>query len=394
MKILIAPDKFKGSLTALQATRAIRRGLEAALPEVVCRELPMADGGEGSAEALCAAAGGEWVTATAHDALARPVQAGYAFLPDGTAAINMSEASGLWRLTSAERDPSRASTFGTGELMANARRRGARRLLVGLGGSATNDGGFGMAAALGWRFLDRHGAAVKSLPLHLPAVARIQPPEDRTFPETVVMCDVVNPLLGPRGASAVFGPQKGADARTLPLLEAGLRHFADVIAFELGYDLRDVPGAGAGGGLGFGLLSFCGATLRSGFETVAEAVGLHDAILESDLVITGEGCLDGQTLEGKGPAGIAFLARRLGKPVVAFGGMVLERAALGQIFDAVFALKDDTITVETSILEAEGLLEKMATALAVEFILLRGGRSPAALLPFTRTTLNPKQTYA
>ena len=155
-----------------------------------------------------------------------------------------------------------------------------------------------------------------------------------------------------------------------------------------------MPGAGAAGGLGFGLLSFCGATLRSGFETVAEAVGLHDAIVESDLVVTGEGCLDGQTLEGKGPAGIASLARRLGKPVIAFGGMVLERAALGQIFDGVFALKDDTISVETAIREAEGLLEKMATALAVEFILLRGGRSPAALLPSTRTTLNPKQTYA
>ena len=369
MKILIAPDKFKGSLTALQAARAIRRGLERALPGVVCREMPMADGGEGSAEALCAAASGDWVTASAHDALGRVVQAGYAFLPGGVAAINMSEVSGLWRFTSAERDPLRASTFGTGELMADAQRRGARKLLVGLGGSATNDGGLGMAAALGWRFLDRDGETVEPVPLHLLAVAHIQPPEDGTLPEILVMCDVVNPLLGPRGATANFGPQKGANERSLPLLEASLTHFADVIARELGRDLRDVPGAGAAGGLGFGLLSFCGATLRSGFEIIAEAVGLHDAIAESDLVVTGEGCLDGQTLEGKGPAGIALLARRLGKPVVAFGGMVLEREALGRIFDGVFALKADTITIETAIREAESLLERKAATAAVEMTL-------------------------
>lgn len=379
MKILIAPDKFKGSLTAPQAARAIRRGLEQALPDAVCRELPMADGGEGSAEALCAAAGGEWVTAPAHDALGRPVQAGYASLPDGVAAINISEASGLWRLTLAERDPLRASTFGTGELMADARRRGARKLIVGLGGSATNDGGLGMGAALGWQFLDRDGETVEPVPLHLPAVARIRPPEDGTFPETLVMCDVVNPLLGPRGATAIFGPQKGADERSMPLLETSLTHLAGVVARELGRDLRDVPGAGAAGGLGFGLLSFCGATLRSGFETVAEAVGLHDAIVESDLVVTGEGCLDGQTLEGKGPAGIALLARRLGKPVIAFGGMVLEREALGRIFDGVFALKDDTMTVETAIREAESLLECKAATTAVELTLLWGGRQTTSI---------------
>ena len=361
MRILIAPDKFKGSLTAAEAAGAIRRGVEAAWPHAHCRELPMADGGEGTAEALCAALGGEWITAGAHDALGRPITAGYAWLPDGVAAINMSEASGLARVHAAERDPLRASTHGTGELLAHARRRGARKILVGLGGSATNDGGLGMAAALGWRFLDRDGAAVEPLPTGLHTVARILRPEG-AFPETVVMCDVGNPLLGPRGATRIYGPQKGVDARTFSTLENGLAHFADTVALELGRDLRDVSGAGAAGGLGFGLMAFCGAELRSGFETVAEAVRLPEAIAESDLVITGEGCLDEQTLEGKGPAGIGLLARRLGKPVWAFGGLVLEPEALGRIFDGVFALKDETVTVETAIREAGSLLEKKAAA--------------------------------
>ena len=362
MRILIAPDKFKGSLTAAQAAGAIRRGVERTLPRARCCELPMADGGEGTAEALCAATGGEWITAPAHDPLGRPIQADYALLPGGTAAINMSAASGLWHVAPAERDPLRASSAGTGELMSQARAHGARRLLVGLGGSATNDGGAGLAAALGWRFVDGDGLCLEPGPLHLPRLARILRPEDTVFPEVVAMCDVANPLLGPRGATWTYGPQKGADERTLPLLEAGLAHLADVIAGELGCDPRDVPGAGAAGGLGFGLLAFCRAELRSGFEVVAEAVGLRDAIAGSDLVITGEGCLDGQTLEGKGPAGIALLARELGKPVLAFGGLVLEPEALGRLFDAVFALKDETISMATAIREAASLLEEKVFA--------------------------------
>ena len=362
MRILIAPDKFKGSLTAAQAAGVIRRGVERALPRARCRELPMADGGEGTAEALCAATGGEWVTAPAHDPLGRRILAGYALLPDGSAAINMSAASGLWHVAPAERDPWRASSAGTGELMSHARTHGARRLLVGLGGSATNDGGAGLATALGWRFVDRDGLRLEPGPLHLPRLARILRPEDPAFPEVVAMCDVANPLLGPRGATWTYGPQKGADERTLPLLEAGLAHLADVAAGELGRDLRGVPGAGAAGGLGFGLLAFCRAELRSGFEVVAEAVGLREAIAGSDLVITGEGCLDGQTLEGKGPAGIALLARQLGKPVLAFGGLVLEPEALGRLFDAVFALKDETISMATALREAASLLEEKVFA--------------------------------
>ncbi len=361
MKVLIAPDKFKGSLTAAQAARAIRRGVEGACPRAECRELPIADGGEGAAEVLCAALGGEWITAPAHDPLGRSIEAGYAWLPGEVAAINMSEASGLRRLAAGELDPLRASTAGTGELMAHARERGARTVLVGLGGSATNDGGIGMAAALGWRFVDRHGDALPPLPLRLPGLDRLVPP-DGAFPAVTAICDVGNPLLGTRGATRIYGPQKGVDARTLPLLEAGLAHLADVAWRDLGRDCRDVPGAGAAGGLGFGLLTFCRAEMRSGFEMVAEAVGLSAAVAGSDLVITGEGRLDGQTLEGKGPAGVASLARRFGKPVLAFGGAVLEAEALRGIFHAVFAIQDEEISTGRAMREAETLLEARVAA--------------------------------
>ena len=369
MKVLIAPDKFKGSLTAAQAARAIRRGVERALTAARCRELPIADGGEGAAEVLCGALGGEWITTAAHDGLGRPVEAGYASLPGAVAAINMSEASGLWRLAPGERDPLRASTAGTGELMAHARTRGARTILVGLGGSATNDGGIGMAAALGWRFMDRHGNALPPLPLHLPEVERILPPSQEPLPVVTSMVDVGNPLLGKRGATYVYGPQKGADAAALFFLEAGLTHLADVARRDLGRDYRDVAGAGAAGGLGFGLLAFCGAEIRSGFDTVAGAVGLDAAVAGSDLVITGEGCLDRQTLEGKGPAGVASLARRFGKPVFAFGGAAPEPDVLRWIFDGVFAIKDGTVSTERAMREAETLLEaRVAAAFATREI--------------------------
>ncbi len=363
MKILIAPDKFKGSLTAAQAARAIRRGVERSLPQARCRELPIADGGEGTAEVLCAAMGGEWIDAAAHDPLGRVIEARYALLPDRLAIIAMSAASGLWRVGEAERDLWLASTFGTGELMADAIGRGAHNILVGLGGSATNDGGIGMAAALGWRFVDGSGRPLEALPANLPALRRLVRSEGG-FPEVMAMCDVDNPLLGEHGASRTYGRQKGGDSTTLAELDTALEHLADVASGELGVDFRHVPGAGAAGGLGFGLLTFCGATLRSGFEVVVEATGLREAVAEADLILTGEGCLDSQTLAGKGPAGVAALARSLGKPVVAFGGRVLASEALGRLFDGVFALAEDGVSVETAIREAASRLEnKVADAM-------------------------------
>ena len=200
---------------------------------------------------------------------------------------------------------------------------------------------------------------MEAVPARLPDLRHLFRPEG-IFPEIVAMCDVDNPLLGKRGASHVYGPQKGGDPPILAALDAALAHLADVAAGELGVDFRDVPGAGAAGGLGFGLLTFCGATLRSGFDTVAEATGLREAVAEADLVLTGEGCLDEQTLAGKGPAGVAALARSLGKPVVAFGGRVPAAEALGRIFDGVFALAEEGVSVETAMREAESRLENKA----------------------------------
>jgi glycerate kinase len=373
MRILIAPDKFKGSLAAAQAAEAIRRGIARARPEAECRMLPLADGGEGTAEVLCAALSGEWLSLPAHDPLGREIEAGYAWLPDRTAVISMSAASGLWRVQAHERDILRASTFGTGELMLDAWRRGARKILVGLGGSATNDGGMGAAAACGFEFLDATGALLEPIPLQLARLTHIRRPisfatAEMDAPEVVGMCDVENPLLGPRGATRTYGPQKGADGQTLVWLEEGLTRLADVVASDLGNDFRAVPGAGAAGGMGFGLMSFWGAQVRSGFTTIAEAIDLETIVAQSDLVVTGEGSMDAQTLEGKGPAGVAVLARKLGKRVIAFAGCMSDEALLRQIFDGVFALKDETISLETAMKDAEFLLESKAAEVAALFI--------------------------
>ncbi len=220
-----------------------------------------------------------------------------------------------------------------------------------------------MAAALGYRFVDREGELLEALPIFLSRLASICRPQD-VFPEIVAMCDVENPLIGPRGATWTYGPQKGGDAHTLPLLEAALTGLADVLAKDLGSDFRDVPGAGAAGGMGFGLMSFCGARLCSGFETVAAAMGLEETIAASDLIITGEGSLDSQTLEGKGPAGVALLARKFGKPVIAFAGRVQDAELLHEFFDGVFAIKDESMPLEMAIREAELLLEQSAAKVA------------------------------
>ncbi len=363
MNILIVADKFKGSLTTSQVGAAIRSGFEKTIPGVICRELPLADGGEGTAEILCGALAGEWVTAPAHDPLGETVDAGYAWLPDRVAVIGMSAASGLWRIPPERRDLLRASTFGTGELMEDAIKRGARKILLGLGGSATNDGGVGAAAALGYRFVDHRGQALEPCPHSFSKVRRIVRPA-RKFPEVVAMCDVENPLLGPRGATYTYGPQKGGDALTLSRLEESLAHLANIVALRGAGDFRETPGAGSAGGFGFGALSFFGARLCSGFEAVSEALGLPEAIASSDLVITGEGCMDRQTLEGKGPAGVALLARRCSKPVIAFAGHVRDSQAINALFDGVFVIKDEHMPLAVALRDAESLLESKAAEVA------------------------------
>jgi glycerate 2-kinase len=364
MRVLVAPDKFKGSLTSVEAARAIKRGLHKTWPDADVREMPIADGGEGTAEAIRAATGGESIDLRVHDALGEIVEARYAWIAGDTAVIEMSQASGLWRIAPGKRDPLRASTFGTGEMIADAARRGAKKIIAGIGGSATNDGGAGMAAALGYRFLTSDGDPIEPVPANLLALERIKPPEHLTLPEIVAACDVRNPLLGERGASRTYGAQKGADAAMIETLDRALENLADVCAQELGCDFRDTPGAGAAGGLGFGLLTFCHAQIRSGFEVVAEILNLENAIADSDLVITGEGRLDSQTLEGKGPAGVATFARKHGKPVVAFAGSVADDAALAKIFAAAHAIKTGAITLEEAVANAAFLLEQAAERFA------------------------------
>ena len=339
VKILVAPDKFKGSLTAQTAADCIVAGLG---PGFVCRVLPLADGGEGTAEAIRLALGGQREVRTVEDPLGRSVEASFALVSqqgNPVAVIDMSEASGLWRLLPGERDPWRASTFGTGQLISAAAELGVSRILLGLGGSATNDGGAGMARALGYRFLDAQGTERTDLPADLLEVARIVAPAARAWPPIEAACDVTNPLLGPDGATHIYGPQKGANSgRDLDPEEARLAHLADLVERDLGFRGRDHEGAGAAGGLGFGAIAFGGAQLRSGFGLVAELTGLREALADCDAVITGEGSLDRQTLNGKGPHGVAGMARALGKPVIALAGRVQEGCGLETEFDFVRAI--------------------------------------------------------
>lgn len=363
MRILIAPDKFKGCLTAREAAENIAIGLRGVLPNAIIVSMPVADGGEGTAEVIRGACGGQTVNCSAHDALGRDIEASYVWLDDRKIAVmEMSAAAGMWRLAACERDLMRADTFGVGELIKDAVRRGAREILIGLGGSATSDGGVGMARALGSRFLGNENEIEP--PGDLLNLMRIEAPADQLPAKMTVAADVRNPLLGPRGATRVFGPQKGGTPEQLEILENGLTRLADVVASDLGHDFRNVPGAGAAGGLGFGLMSFCGATIRPGFDVVAEFIGLRSAIASAEVVITGEGRLDEQSLEGKAPVGVARLAREAGKPVFAIAGSVTETPAVRAIFDNALVLARPPITTADSIARARELVQERARELA------------------------------
>ena len=368
MRILIAPDKFKGSLSAPAAAEAIARGVRTVWPDAEVEMSPIADGGEGFAESLVLALGAEWVTLRTSDALGRPVDGRYGWLErEKLAVIEMSEASGLHRIAPAEREPLRADTFGTGVLLADAVSRGAKRVLLGLGGSATTDGGVGLARALGFRFLNAGGQPFPISPGTMVSLARIEPPPDLRLPEIIAACDVQNPLLGARGTARVYAPQKGADARAVEMLEGSMTRLADVCAASLGCDHREVAGAGAAGGLGFGLLTFCVAHIRPGFEIVAETLHLAERVAAADLVITGEGRIDDQTLDGKGPAGVAALAKRAGKRVIAFGGAVTAVAENAGVFDALIPIADRPLSIAEAMGEAAVLLER-ASARAMRLI--------------------------
>jgi glycerate kinase len=387
MKILIAPDKFKGSLNAREVAENIAKGLRDALPDVTINIAPMADGGEGTAEAICDSLGCSWAKCRAHDPIGREISACYGWLDQRKLAImEMSEAAGMRRLSESERDPVRATTFGVGEMMLDAASRGAKEIIIGLGGSATNDGGFGMARALGFRFCADENELTNSV-TQLAVLTQIvlpekvvgalaaasaqpkdrrltQPPLQRVLPKLIAAVDVQNPFLGENGATRVFGPQKGASEDELRVLEQALTRLGDVVAREFGFDYRDKPGAGAAGGLGFGLMSFCGAKIRPGFDVVAKAVELESKMKEVDVVITGEGSLDRQTLEGKTPAGVARMARKLGKKVFAIAGRYDEDQLVRKLFDGVCQLARSGMSEKEQMKRAGELLREKAQELA------------------------------
>lgn len=370
LRVVIAPDSFKGSLPAAAVAEALAAGIARVWPqaEILCK--PVADGGEGTVDALVNATGGRFVETEATGPLGERVRARWGILgDDATAVVEAAAASGLGLVPPEQRDPRRATSRGTGELIRAALDAGCRRIIVGLGGSATNDGGAGMARALGARLLDRSGRELPEGGAALTDLDRIDLSGlDPRLAEAEIVgaADVTNPLLGPHGASAVFGPQKGASPADVALLEAALARYADVLARETGRDVRHVPGAGAAGGLGAGLLAFCGASLRSGADVVLEAVGLEDAVRPAALVVTGEGKLDGQTAFGKAPLAVARLAKRHGKPVVAVAGALgegVERLyALG--IDAALSIAPGPIDPVSSQREAARLLQDAGERLA------------------------------
>ncbi|WP_417614444.1 glycerate kinase [Oceanisphaera sp.] len=375
-KIVIAPDSFKESLTALEVAEAVKQGFLAVYPDAEYRLIPMADGGEGTVEALVAVTGGNIVHTRVTGPLGNPVEAHYGVLGDGkTAVIEMASASGLHHVAQEARDPCMATSRGTGELIRHALDAGLRHIIVGLGGSATNDAGVGMLASLGAKFRDAQGneiadggAALSNLKsidisgLH-PAMA------DCTFE---VACDVDNPLLGDRGATAIFGPQKGATTAQAARLEQALTHLADVIVASGFADQREKNGAGAAGGMGFGMMTFMDATFRPGIDIVIEATRLKDAVKGADLVITGEGRIDSQTIFGKTPIGVARTAKIYDIPVIGLAGSISEDVAVvcDHGIDAVFSIMPRVMTLQEAFAEAEQNLtftaRNIATLLAMK----------------------------
>ncbi len=323
MRVVAAPAPFKAALGPAAASAAIAAGARLAGADVV--EVPMADGGEGTLDALLASAGGRRLAARVHDPLGRPVTAAFGLLPDGTAVVELAQASGYERLTTGERDPEATSTRGTGELISAALDAGATRVLVALGGSATIDGGMGIAVALGARVLDGDGGELEPTGAALSRVRSVDltrlDPRARTIPIEVA-CDVTSPLTGPDGAAYVFGPQKGATPAAVKRLDEGLAHFAAVLAAQGMPDIAGVPRAGAAGGAGGGLGAMLGATLTDGGALVARAAGLAAALAGADLCITGEGRLDAQTATGKAPAAVARACADAGVPCVGVFGQV------------------------------------------------------------------------
>lgn len=371
VRVVIAPDSFKESLSSPDVAEALERGWLRGAPGSTCRRAPLADGGEGTVDALVSATGGHLETRVVTGPLGEPVEAAFGVLGGSgplTAVVEVAAASGLGLVPPGDRDAGRATSYGTGELLAAALDLGARRVVLGLGGSACTDGGSGLARALGVRLLDADGDDVDGGGTDLDRVVRLDAgdlhPGLRRC-EVVAACDVDNPLTGPRGAAAVYGPQKGADPAMVAVLDERLGHFARVLS-DSGYDADPAaPGTGAAGGIGHLVLALLGGSLRPGFEIVAEAVGLDDLLKGADLVLTGEGRLDAQSLAGKTPVGVMRLARRRGIPVIAVAGSlgpgVDELVAAGMT--AAISVVPGVVGLPEALADASANLERTAQAL-------------------------------
>lgn len=366
--VLLAPQELKGSLTAVQAAEAIARGIRRAAPRVGLDLAPLADGGPGTVDAILGASRGERRSSQVSDPLGRPVAAGWALIDEGrTAVVEMAQASGLGLLREEEREPLRANTAGTGELIRVALDAGCERILVGAGGSATTDGGVGAAHVLGVRFLDGAGERLPPEPRFLSRLARIDlASRDRRLARArlLVLTDVRNPLCGREGAAQIYGPQKGADPRMAAELDRLLGHLAGIVRVQLGIDLQATPGAGAAGGLPFGLAACCGAEIVSGFEMISAALGLDSRVQRADWVITAEGRLDAQSAYFKGPYALGRLARARGKPVVLFTGAVSEPTPR-EAFDQVIAVTPPGMSWREAQGRAAELLEGAAASWAL-----------------------------
>jgi glycerate kinase len=375
MKIVIAPDSFKESLSALQVATAIEAGMREVWPDATYVKVPVADGGEGTVQALIDALDGRRVDVRVTGPLGRAVNAFYGMTGDGDlAVIEMAAASGLEGVPPDLRDPRTATSRGTGELILAALDAGARRFVLGVGGSATNDGGAGMLQALGVRLLDAAGNDIGPGGAELARLDRIDVAGlDPRLHEAAfrIACDVDNPLVGPRGASAVFGPQKGATPAMIEQLDAALAHYADIIRRDIGQDIAQLPGAGAGGGIAAAMVVFLHGQLRPGIEIVTDAIGLDALVRDADLVITGEGRIDSQTVNGKTPMGVARVARRHDKPVVAIGGGLAADADAVHAhgIDVVVAAVARPCSVAEALAAAEANLRRAARNLAAALAL-------------------------
>lgn len=374
MKIIAAPNAYKGSLTAVDAARAIASGVQHVFPDADVIQLPIADGGDGTLETLVAATAGKFVPVRVKGPLGDPIDSRFGLLPDGTAVIEMAEASGLRLLARDQLNPMQTTTFGTGQLIQAALDHGAKRIIIGVGGSATVDGGIGMAQALGATLLD---AAGQHITYGGDGLSQLQQIDVTTLDpriattEFIIASDVTNPLTGPQGAAAVFGPQKGATPPMVTDLDAALGQYAQIIQRDLGKSVADLPGSGAAGGLAAGLVAFLDAKLHSGADAVLDALHADDYLQDADLVITGEGMIDAQTVFGKAPIGVARRARHYDVPVIAIAGHIAPdaEAVYEHGIDALVPLVDGPMTLDAAMTQAASLLEK-ATARALRLFRL------------------------